>query len=146
MSKKVFLQAIMIDDLLSSGKHIPFLFMEWDNSVAACSSLATRLRAHGYRGFVNIAESRKHQEIVEVNLEVDTFWLSTNCYPDIEIIWIHKDEKNPWNENRGNCSCEMNSSGFSIPQVRCELNDAMNIGDTFYKVLLFTNQHYHNIS
>ena len=146
MSKSVFLQAIMIDDLLASGKHIPFLFMEWDNSVAACSSLAIRLRAHGYRGFVNIAESRKHQEIVEVNLEVDTFWLSTNCYKTIEIIWIHKDEKSPWNENRGNCSCEMNSSGFSIPQVRCELNDAMNIGDTFYKVLLFTNQHYHNIS
>ena len=130
----------MIENLLSSGKHIPFLFMEWDPSLAACSSLAARLRAHGYTGFVNM-----HQKIADVNMEVDNFWLSTNCYKNIDIIWIHKDEKNPWNQNRGNCSCEMNSSGFSIRRVRCELDDAIIVGNTIYKVLLFGNQHYHNI-
>ena len=48
------LQAIAIDDLISRGHHIPFLFMEWDNSLAECLSLATRLRIQGYRGFVKM--------------------------------------------------------------------------------------------
>ena len=48
------LQAILIDDLISAGRHIPFLFMEWDNSVLECKLLSSRLRAHGYRGFVKM--------------------------------------------------------------------------------------------
>ena len=48
------LQAILIDDLVSAGRHIPFLFMEWDNSVQECQPLSTKLRAHGYRGFVKM--------------------------------------------------------------------------------------------
>ena len=121
----------MIDDLLSSGKHIPFLFMEWDPSLAACSSLATKLRAHGYTSFINFGK-----------IEVDTI---INCHRTIDMIWIHEDEKNLWKENRGNCSCERNSSGFSSPRVRCELDDAIIVGNTIYKALLFGNQHYHNI-
>ena len=138
---RIFLQAIAIDNLLSSGKHIPFLFMEWDISVAACFSLASRLRAHGYRGFVNM-----NNNIADFNFEVDTFWLTTNCFKTIDIIWIHKDEKDLWKENKGNCSCEMNSGGFSIPRVRCELNDPLIVGNTIYKVLIFSDQHYHDIS
>ena len=138
---RIFLQALAIDDLLLSGKHIPFLFMEWDISVAACLTLASRLRAHGYRGFVNM-----NNNIADFNFEVDTFWLTTNCYKSIDIIWIHKDEKDLWKKNKGNCSCEMNSGGFSIPRVRCELNDALIVGNTIYKALIFSDQHYHNIS
>ena len=48
------LQAILIDDLISAGRHIPFLFMEWDNSVPECQPLSSRLRARGYRGFVKM--------------------------------------------------------------------------------------------
>ena len=118
----------MIEDLLSSGKHIPFLFMEWDPSLAACSSLATKLRAHGYTSFINFGK-----------IEVDTI---TNCHRTIDMIWINEDEKNLWKENKGNCSCERNTSGLSSPRVRCELDDAMIVGDRTYKVLIFDDHLY----
>ena len=50
----LFLQAIAIDDLIIGGNYIPFLFMEWDNSVAECHPLSIRLRAQGYKGFVKM--------------------------------------------------------------------------------------------
>ena len=51
-----------IDELISAGRYIPFLFMEWDNSVAQCYSLATRLRDWGYKGFVNMYVNQKFKK------------------------------------------------------------------------------------
>ena len=65
--------------------------------------------------------------------EVDEFWLSTNCLGDFNIIWIHENEKNPWKETHGACSCMTNSSR---PSVRCESREPVNT------VLIFYNQHY----
>ena len=77
--------------------------------------------------------------ISDINFEVDSFWLSTNCFKNVDIIWIHKDEKSPWKENKGTCSCEKKS------RVRCELEDPIIIGNTIYPVLIMKNRHYYNL-
>jgi len=102
-------KAIAIDELISAGRHIPYLFMEWDNSVAQCHSLATRLRAWGYKGFADM------EKIV---YEVDEFWLGTDCTESFNIIWIHENEINPWKESKENCNCVSNSNS-SVPSLRC---------------------------
>lgn len=48
--------------------------------------------------------------------EVDEFWLRTNCIESLNIIWIHENEKNPWEESKENCKCLSNSS---VPSIRC---------------------------
>ena len=75
--------------------------------------------------------SRREEFIFEVN----SFWLSTTCLGDMNIIWIHESEKIPWTETHGNCSCETNSS---VPSVRCEAREFENT------ILVFYTQHYHD--
>ena len=47
-------QALDTDVLETPGTYVPFLFMEWDNSVLSCPQLAATLRALGYRGYVKM--------------------------------------------------------------------------------------------
>ena len=70
-------------------------------------------------------------------MEVDEFWLSTNCLGDFNIIWIHQNDKNPWEEVRGSCSCETKNS--TRPTVRCEYLKSVKT------VAVFVNQHVYEL-